>query len=101
MRYIIFSMLLACTVWPVGSVLAGDVFNGKKIYEQHCKGCHGTRGRAMMPGAPSFRRGEGLLQTDPALFNTIRSGRNAMPGFQGVLDEYEILDVISYIRTFY
>jgi hypothetical protein len=40
------------------------------------------------------------MEPDPVLFQTIRDGKLVMPGFRGVLDDYEILDVIAYLRTF-
>ena len=89
------------TLAPSPAVFAADTFNGRKIYQTYCEGCHGKTGRGEMPGTPNFSRGRGLIQTDLSLLNHIRSGRNAMPAFEGVLDNNEILDVITYIRTFY
>jgi len=53
-----------------------------------------------MPGAPDFSRNEQLMQPDVTLYETIRRGQGAMPGYRGVLRNEDILDVISYIRTF-
>ena len=54
---------------------------------------------ASMPGTPSFAQSEGLLQPDLMLLATIKSGRNIVPAFQGVLSDRDILDVIAYLRT--
>lgn len=78
---------------------AADMINGQRIYGMHCAGCHGPRGISLLPYAPSFARGERLMQPDIALLTSIRNGRNAMPGFMGLLRDQEILDVISYLRT--
>lgn len=80
---------------------AADVFNGKKLYQTYCEACHGSSGQGEMPGTPNFTRGQGLLQPDTALLNVINGGRNAMPAFQGILDHFETLDVITYLRTFF
>lgn len=80
-------------------VSAADILNGQKVYAAHCVGCHGANGRSVMPIVPSFSRGERLLQPDTALLLSIRSGRNAMPGYMGILADREILDVIAFLRT--
>ena len=80
---------------------AADVFKGKTVYRNYCEACHGQNGQGAMPGTPNFSRGQGLLQTDLALFNRIRAGKNAMPAFQGVLETEQMLDVITYLRTFF
>jgi len=79
--------------------IAGDVFRGEKLYQTHCIVCHGSRGRPVMPGAADFSRGQGLMQADTGIFRSISTGKNAMPGFRGILRDTEIFDVISYIRT--
>lgn len=94
----LFAWLVFCSAAPVS---AANVFNGKTIYNDYCQGCHGRSGRGDMPGTPNFTRGGTLMQPDLSLYRQIADGKNAMPGFRGVLSEHEILDVISYIRTLY
>ena len=52
-----------------------------------------------MPNAPNFDRGDALLRPDFTLLASIRAGKNAMPAFQGILADREIMDVIAYVRT--
>jgi len=78
---------------------AADVMKGAQIYRSHCASCHGASGVSQMPNAPNFARGERLLQPDPMLLSAIRAGRGAMPGFFGVLNDRDTLDVIAYLRT--
>lgn len=80
---------------------AADVNLGSSIYRQHCLMCHGNDGRGSMAGAPDFKRGQGLMQSDKALLGRIQNGKNACPAYRGILDEQEILDVIAYIRTLF
>lgn len=80
-------------------VLAADVKAGATIYQRHCEGCHGASGRGDFPGMPDFSRGEGLFKSNMALTETIKSGKVAMPAFEGLLTDNEILDVIAYLRT--
>lgn len=78
---------------------AADVVRGGQTFALHCAVCHGPAGQGIFPGAPKFNRGERLMQSDLALLNTVRTGKNAMPAFNGMLRDREILDVIAYIRT--
>ena len=78
---------------------AADVFNGKRVYLNYCETCHGPNGQGQITGVPNFTRGQTLMRSDLAIFESVRSGKNAMPAFWGVLEEQEILDVIAYIRT--
>jgi cytochrome c6 len=78
---------------------AADMFKGRQIYTSNCAICHGPTGRAVMPGTPNFARQEGILKPDMTLLATIRSGRNAMPAYQGILSDRDIMDVIAFIRT--
>ena len=81
------------------AVHAADVMKGGRIYRTHCASCHGATGIATLPNAPSFARGERIMQPDPVLLGTIRTGRGAMPGFFGILNDRDTLDVIAYLRT--
>lgn len=78
---------------------AADVMKGGQLYRMHCASCHGASGISMMPNAPSFARGERMMQPDPMLLGSIRKGRGAMPGFFGVLSDRDTLDVIAYLRS--
>jgi cytochrome c6 len=81
------------------AVKAADVSRGAELYRQHCAGCHGGDGRAVMPMAPDFSRPGALLKPDLTLLGAIRSGRGAMPAYQGLLRDREILDVVAHLRT--
>lgn len=78
---------------------AADAINGQRLYRMHCAACHGGSGQSVMPMAPSFARGERLMQPDANLLASVRLGRNAMPAFVGVLNDREILDAIAFVRT--
>jgi mono/diheme cytochrome c family protein len=78
---------------------AGDIFNGRELYQQHCVRCHGPQGEGGELSTPSFRQNPNLLVTDPQLLDTLRFGRQVMPGYQGILSEEEMYDLLSYVRT--
>ena len=78
---------------------AADTIKGKRLYDTHCVTCHGANGKANLPGAPDLNRPEALMRPDLLLLASIRSGKNAMPAFQGLLSDRDIMDVIAYVRT--
>ena len=81
------------------SAQAGDPFNGHRVYGEYCLSCHGDSGSGEMAAIPDFTRGEGLLQADFMLSDTLKQGLGAMPAYQGLLSDNELADVITYIRT--
>lgn len=91
---LVFSLFLAC-----GGVHAADIARGAQTFAMHCAVCHGPAGQGVHPTAPRLDRGERLLQSDLALLDAVRRGKKAMPPFNGVLRDREILDVVAYMRT--
>lgn len=92
----IFGLMLLLTS---GTSYAADINKGRQLFGANCAICHGQSGRSVMPGAPNFDRGEGLMRPDFTLLATIRNGKNAMPAYQGLLADRDILDVIAFLRT--
>lgn len=82
-----------------GSAQAADIANGSRLYAAHCVTCHGGQGVKAAPGSPSFERGQGMARPDFMLMEVTRTGRNAMPPFQGLLSNRDMLDIIAYLRT--
>ena len=91
-------LIAALAAWPAAH--AADTVKGAELYRLHCAGCHGGDGRPVMPMAPDFSRPTTLLKPDLTLLAAIRAGRGAMPAYQGLLRDREILDVVAYLRTF-
>ena len=79
---------------------AADTQNGSKLYAQYCLSCHGADGKGSVPGAQDFSRSKVLFTSDKVLFNSIKAGKGAMPGFLGILRDRDLFDVIAYLRTF-
>lgn len=78
---------------------AADVVKGGKLYARHCATCHGANGVNVMPDAPNFAQSERLLRPDVYILASIKEGKNAMPAYQGMLKDQDILDVITFLRT--
>ena len=78
---------------------AGSNPNGQQLYMIHCSGCHGAFGISVVPDAKNFSRFDLITQPDQSLLELIRSGRNMMPGYMGILNDQEITSIINHIRT--
>ena len=81
------------------AVLAADVIQGADLYRQHCAACHGHNGRPQFVGAPDFSRPTALLKSDMTLLQSIRAGKGAMPAYQGLLRDRDLLDIVADLRT--
>ncbi|TAN73711.1 MAG: cytochrome c [Gallionella sp.] len=92
--------LLVCLLLVLGpgASYAADAIKGGELYAAHCAACHGLSGVSVIPGAPNFARSEGILRPDMFLLTAIKEGKNAMPAYQGILSDRDILDVIAYMR---
>lgn len=93
-------LLLGLALLSGGAPLqAADVIKGADLYRQHCASCHGARGRPQMVGAPDFSQPAALLKPDMTLLQSIRAGKGAMPAYQGLLRDRELLDIVAHLRT--
>jgi mono/diheme cytochrome c family protein len=81
---------------------------GRELYAQHCKGCHGDKGKGDGPAARFFTAAPRDLSNmewmvanpDSLLRSMIGKGvkGSPMPGFAGQLSDAEITAVIEYLR---
>ena len=87
---------------------ATSLATGKELYTQHCKSCHGTKGKGDGPKAAQVYTESGDFtiaafksQTDGALFYKTFEGRKDMPSFKKkIADQNDIWAVVNYMRTF-
>ena len=81
---------------------------GKTLYNQHCKSCHGTKGKGDGPKAAQldtesgdFTKADFQKQTDGSLFYKTSEGRKDMPSFKKkIAKQNDIWAVVNYMRTF-
>ena len=81
--------------------------NGKDLWNQHCKSCHGIKGLGDGPKAANlktdpgdFSKAEEQSQTDGSLYYKIFEGREDMPNFKKKIPEKDdIWSIVNYIRT--
>ena len=118
-RRVCYVFLYACAAVAViaaAAVARAQQPAGGTVYEKYCVECHGTSGRGDGPSAAyltprprDFTRGSykirttetGSVPTDEDLIRTVRQGvyGSAMPGWDRILSDADIRDVVSYIKT--
>lgn len=85
---------------------AASVATGKALYGQHCKSCHGVKGKGDGPKASTLDTDCGdftkdlAAQTDGALFYKTFEGRKDMPSYKKKIpDADDMWAVVNYLRT--
>jgi cytochrome c5 len=72
--------------------------NGQILFEDYCAACHGDDGAALLPGTPSFARGERLEKSDEELLKSIAKGLKVMPPWEGILTDEEMEECLEHAR---
>jgi mono/diheme cytochrome c family protein len=99
---------------------AGIVARGERVYQAHCAACHGARlegqpnwrergADGRLPAPPHDARGHTWHHPDDMLFRLTKHGlakvanlknyHSAMPAYDGVLSDEEIIAVLSWIKA--
>ena len=91
---------------PFAAASAAALSEGKRLYQDRCADCHGSKGRGDGSAAadfsrrpPNFARVGTWQQTDGELFWKITEGRRPMPSYRSKLSEEQRWQVVSYLRT--
>lgn len=112
---IVLSVVFSLLILPIGKVF-GDEFHGfrtwgERVYWKNCVGCHGIPGERLqfLEGlAPDFDNCEKTNQSPAAMKwavvygqanHRIGQSNPAMPAWGGVLTEYDIGQVLEFIRS--
>ena len=93
---------------------------GKQVYDRHCAACHGAQlqgqpdwrtrdASGRLPAPPHDASGHTWHHPDEVLFRIVKDGvaktanlkdyQSAMPVYDGVLGDAEIVAVLSYIKA--
>ena len=73
--------------------------DGKTLFAKNCAACHQASGKGI-PGAFPALAGNAFVQGAPDDVATVLlKGRGGMPDFSGSLDDAEIAQVLSYVRS--
>lgn len=78
---------------------AAPAADGKTLFAKNCAACHQASGKGI-PGAFPALAGNAFVQGAPDDVATVLlKGRGGMPDFSGSLDDAEIAQVLSYVRS--
>src|SRR3990167_2301545 len=115
------TLLAFCAaLFTVGPAMAkpGTAAKGKEIYDKRCTWCHGDEGdgagaakERLLPPPRDFTSGNYKIKTsgfdemvpsDDDVFRMIRDGMpgTAMPGWQDILAEQDMWDLVAYVKSF-
>lgn len=78
---------------------AYDPVKAKQNYERFCAACHGFNGTSVAPDAPHLRLNQGLMQSDMQIVQKLKAGSVKKPPLLGLLNDNELLEVVTYVRT--
>ena len=97
----------AAAVILLTAFIAGPAFAqapGADTYKTKCAMCHGPDGLAATPVAKmkkvlSFKDPTMLKASDAQFIASTKNGKGTMKGYNGILTDAQIKNVIAYIRT--
>jgi mono/diheme cytochrome c family protein len=86
---------------------AASIATGKTLYNQHCKSCHGAKGKGDGSKAAQldtecgdFTTAAFHAQSDGSLFYKTSEGRKDMPSYKKKIPEADDMwAVVNYLRT--
>lgn len=85
-----------------------SISEGKTLYKQHCKLCHGKDGlgdgyqaKNLQVNPSDLTLDDLDVQKDGELFYKIKTGQGEMHAYKVVFEEKDIWNLVNYIRTFY
>ena len=87
---------LAAALFSTDAALADD---GPGLFAENCAACHQAKGQGV-PGAFPPLAGNKFVQGDPkGLAYVVTHGRGGMPNFAEDLDDRQIADILTYVRS--
>ena len=85
-----------------------SISEGKTLYKQHCKLCHGKDGlgdgyqaKNLQVNPSDLTLDDLDVQKDGELYYKIKTGQGEMHSYKVVLEEKDIWNLVNYTRTFY
>jgi cytochrome c oxidase cbb3-type subunit 3 len=92
---------------PEVALVSGNSARGAAVYRSECAACHGEEGKgdgsaaaALTPRPPDLTRSEHLqTMSDEELLQYLSVGAGSMPGYDKILTEEELTDVVAWLRA--
>jgi cytochrome c6 len=78
---------------------AAQAPDGKTLFAKNCAACHQASGKGIPGAFPALAANSFVLGAPADVATVLLKGRGGMPDFSGSLDDAEIAQVLSYVRT--
>lgn len=89
----------AAAILLAGTDACAQAADGKTLFAKNCAACHQANGKGI-PGAFPALAGNAFVQGAPGDVATVLlKGRGGMPDFSGSLNDADIAQVLSYVRS--
>ena len=104
---VVFMLSLLCSGMAIAAG-NGDSEKGKDLFRESCRHCHGFAGKGdgemadyLEPRPSNLASQTTQAKSDKELKDVILMGRagTAMAGFEGALEEFQLNDLIAYLRS--
>jgi cytochrome c6 len=73
--------------------------DGKALFAKNCAACHQANGKGIPGAFPALAGNPFVLGAPTEAATVLLKGRGGMPDFSGSLDDAEIAQVLSYVRS--
>lgn len=98
-RHLFLGAAAAIALLPALGHAQAQAMDGKALFGKNCAACHQVTGKGI-PGAFPALAGNTFVQGPPQDVATVLlKGRGGMPDFSDNLDDGEIAQVLSYVRS--
>ena len=72
--------------------------SGMEIYKSKCLGCHGLNGAGVKDKGPKLNTPE--WKDSKKVMEIVKTGKESMPAYKGILNDPQITAVSDYVTTF-
>jgi cytochrome c6 len=76
-----------------------DTMDGKAIFMKNCAACHQAKGTGIPGAFPALAGNQFVQGPGRDVATVLLKGRGGMPNFSGNLDDAEIAQVLSFVRS--
>jgi mono/diheme cytochrome c family protein len=78
---------------------AAQEIDGKAVFLKNCAACHQVGGKGIPGAFPALAGNQFVQGPGREVATVLLKGRGGMPNFSGSLDDTEIAQVLSYVRS--
>ncbi len=102
---LMFTGIMLFLALPAAAQAKGATGAGEDVYKGKCQMCHGADGKGQTPMGKNLKlkdlgSSDAQNMHDSEIRALIENGKGKMPSYKGKLNDKQINDVITYLRTF-